>query len=70
MKTITGRVGGASSGYDIKLNWDGQTLQGRIGGTVDGKDIELITEAPLEVAALAAVVAFKVMQDKKNSDGV
>ncbi|WP_176582525.1 hypothetical protein [Calidithermus terrae] len=42
-------------------------LSGRIGGRVDGKDVRLSTAAPLEVAALAAVIAFEALEQDHQS---
>ncbi|HEU4740291.1 MAG TPA: hypothetical protein VFS50_01685 [Meiothermus sp.] len=64
---LQGRIGGTSAGYDLRLEWseqpEGSTLSGRIGGQVEGKDVhlELPPEAPPEVVALAAVIAFKAL---------
>jgi len=38
---ISGRIGGLTSGYDLRATWDGQGLRGRIGGRFQGMDLDL-----------------------------
>ena len=46
-----------------------RALHGRIGGVVDGKDVHLeLGGVPVEVAALAAVCAYKALEDEQASD--
>jgi hypothetical protein len=46
------------------LEHAGGELKGRIGGRVDGKDVRLSSEAPPGVAALAAVLAFRLLGEE------
>ena len=51
-------------GKDVNLTRRGERLSGRIGGHVDGKDVTLtLGDVPLEIAALAAVCAYKALED-------
>lgn len=60
---VTGRFSGRISGKDVALRREGGRLEGRIGGAFDGKDIRLDPGAvPLELAALTAVCADKVLE--------
>ena len=43
------------------------TLRGRIGGSVEGKDVNLTFDAPVELAVLAAVIAYKSLEDDNDA---
>lgn len=65
---VHGRFSGAMLGKDVKLELHGNiitgaSLRGRIGGDVDGKDVFVTSNAPTGLAALAAVIAFKLLED-------
>ena len=70
-----GRYGGAVMGKDVHLRvvleptssrlemW----LEGRIGAEVMGKDVTLEGDSPPELAALMAVVAYKLLEDAESA---
>ena len=65
---VPGRFSGALLGKDVKLELHGNiitgaSLRGRIGGDVDGKDVFVTSNAPTGLAALAALIAFKLLED-------
>lgn len=65
---VHGRFSGAVLGKDVKLELHGNiitgaSLRGRIGGGMDGKDVFVTSNAPTGLAALAAVIAFKLLED-------
>ncbi|MFC6660684.1 DMT family transporter [Deinococcus multiflagellatus] len=63
---VQGRFSGRLDGKDVALTQDGARLHGRIGGRFEGKDVDLTTGGvPLEVAALAAVCAYKALEDQQ-----
>lgn len=59
----TGRLGGAKLGHDVRLTRTPGGWRGRIGGRAEGKDVVLKSEVPAELAILAAVIAFKALED-------
>lgn len=59
----TGRLGGAKLGHDLKLTRTSGGWQGRIGGRSEGKDVVLTSEAPAELAILAAAITFRILED-------
>jgi hypothetical protein len=69
---VHGHVGGKRFGFDVHLHEhaesDGEHLDGRIGGQWNGKDVHLVVNTPLWVAALAAIVALKALEDDMNND--
>ncbi len=65
---VTGRFSGRLSGKDVDLTLHRGHLRGRIGGVFEGKDVELdVQDTPAEVAALAAVCAYKVLEDDEQA---
>ena len=65
---VKGRFSGAVLGKDVSLELHGNiitgaSLRGRIGGGMDGKDVHVTSNAPTGLAALAAVIAFKLLED-------
>jgi hypothetical protein len=57
------------AGFDLNLTRNGTHLKGRIGGAVVGKDVRLSSEAPPEVAALAAAIAFRGLEESAVGAG-
>lgn len=67
-RRVTGRFSGRLQGKDVNLRLDGEQLTGRIGGAFEGKDVQLdCGDVPPELAALAAVCAYKVLEDDELS---
>ena len=68
---VRGRYGGSMVGKDVHLTRQGSLVGGRIGAPHpgDGKDVhlEVDKDMPLEVAALLAVCAFKLLEDHQKS---
>jgi hypothetical protein len=68
---VHGRFSGAVLGKDVNLEAEGNALtgirlHGRIGGALDGKDVLVATNYSSGLAALAAVIAFKLLEDGPN----
>ncbi|AFZ66009.1 DUF7662 domain-containing protein [Deinococcus peraridilitoris] len=61
--TATGRLGGTKLGHDLQLTQKSSEWCGRIGGRFEGKDVVLSSEAPGEIAILAAAITFKALED-------
>ena len=60
---MSGRLGGAITGFNIYAEQRGQMMAGRLGGTVLGRDFTLeLGSAPGWIGALVAVVAFYVIE--------
>ena len=57
---------GQVRGRDL-FTLEAHTLRGRIGGSVEGKDVSLTFDAPVELAVLAAVIAYKSLEDDNNA---
>ena len=62
-----GRYGGETLGKDVAFTLRTHTLRGRIGGSVEGKDVNLTFDAPVELAVLAAVIAYKSLEDDNDA---
>jgi hypothetical protein len=59
-RTISGRYGGAMDGQDVNLRLEGPQVTGQIGDTL----VHMTITAPLAAAALAAGIAYKVLEDE------
>ena len=59
-----GRFSGWIDGKDLQLKLEGNRLHGRIGGVLNGKDVNVrVDGVPLGVAVLAALCAYKALED-------
>jgi hypothetical protein len=66
---VSGRFSGAVLGKDVQLHGAAGRLTGRIGGPNEGKDAHLKGHGvPLEVMALAAMIAYKAFDESQPSD--
>lgn len=58
--TARGRYGGATAGQDVALRFAGPQVSGDVGD----QQVNLTITAPPQIAALAAGIAFKVLEDE------
>jgi hypothetical protein len=63
---VGGRFGGGILGKDVNLNISHNNILGRFGGVLEGESIQLETTAPPEIKALAAALAFAVLEHQNK----
>ena len=66
-KRVWGRYGGQIFGKDVLLSSSAGHIGGRIGGAVGGKDVHLEHDAPVELAVVAAFMAYKALEDANHA---